>query len=486
MPAPRFQPLTRLILCVLGVVLVQVVLVLVIRSGVTTAAALSHRPAAPLVADFVSSHALLLSVLACPPTFLWIYFCRRVLDCRSFVSLGLRVRRCVRDSLLGVLAGAAAIAFLFGILYILAGFALGHPPIISWSPEAFDTPAPATVAMLVLYAGAFYILGFGEEISFRGYGLHNLAAWLGTTKALIAQAVIFALLHLSNVLVQPAHDNASSSANPTLSVSTLENALWDVRWGMVNIALIGVFFALCYLKTGSLWFPIGFHVSWNFFQGCIFSLPVSGLDVYRLLDIKEITESLSSSLTGGSFGGEGSVLLIPITSALIYFLWRQPDHPQALLDLSLLCQPEQPLQEPEPVSDSTASSELGDVEPPRYSTFKTTLRGSQNGSAHDLERSDTPLLLGVIEKPAPPVTMAPPTPTVVAFEPVVLTPVAATHEPPVPFQETVPPVSAVVVNEPSPNAEKDTPPAPAPVVTPPVPSPPASKPSTGKPPSPRW
>ena len=66
--------------------------------------------------------------------------------------------------------------------------------------------------------------------------------------------------------------------------------------------VVGLFFGLAYLKTGSLWFPIGFHAAWDFCQGCIFSLPVSGAKVFRLLDVGITGSPL---VTGGAFGGEG-------------------------------------------------------------------------------------------------------------------------------------------------------------------------------------
>lgn len=456
MPAPRFHPLARLILSVAGIVLAQVILVLVVQAAVSTAASLNHRASGPLLDDFVGSHALLLSVLACPPMLIWLYFCRKAFDRRSFVSLGLRVRRCVRDSLLGVWCGATAIALLFGLLYLLAGAAYGHLPIISWSPDAFATAPIITLAMLLLYAGAFCVLGFMEEISFRGYGLHNLVAWIGTRNAIFAQAGIFALVHLPNVLQQTDVTHASSAG--------LGHALWDMRWGIINIALIGVFFALGYLKTGSLWFPIGFHVSWNFFQGCVFSFPVSGIDVYHLLDIKEVTDVQSALLTGGTFGGEGSILLAPIICAMIYVLWHQPDHPQALLDLALLPQTKPEYQ---PVT-APAQNLAADSETSPYAAIKTTLRGNKNGPSQSAHEADNvPLSFGVLPRSAP---LEPPPIVTVAMAAEAALPAPVIVEPLV-VQSPAPPVATV-------NPPVTVKPAPAPPPTPKAP--------TGKPPAPRW
>ena len=91
-------------------------------------------------------------------------------------------------------------------------------------------------------------------------------------------------------------------------------------------------FALCYRKTGSLWFPIGFHSAWLFFLDSAWSLPVTGAQPFRLLDV---SAGPSNLLSGGAFGSEGSLLLTPLLGFLVYLLAALPDHPQALLDLAL-------------------------------------------------------------------------------------------------------------------------------------------------------
>jgi len=134
----------------------------------------------------------------------------------------------------------------------------------------------------------------------------------------VAQGVVFAVIHPLNEL-----QNGKGAGA----------VFWDARWALVNIFLIAVFFAQCYRKTGSLWFPIGFHAAWNFFLGCVWSLPVSGIQTFRLLDV---VSSSDSTLSGGSFGAEGSIFLTCIIAALVYVMSRMPDHPQANLDLALL------------------------------------------------------------------------------------------------------------------------------------------------------
>jgi membrane protease YdiL (CAAX protease family) len=335
-------------------------------------ALLTEQPPGERVAQLLNDMGAVAVILAL--TYLtilpWIWFCRHVLDRRSFVSLGLRARRSVRDLGGGVLAGAATIGLLFAVLMLS-----GHVAIRSWlSPEAFDIPVSSRLGFLLLWFVAFCIGGFGEEVLFRGYGLHNLAAWMGMRGAIVYQGVIFALVHLGNVSFQFRPD--ALSVNSTVEVSTAWRDAWQA---MPNIALVGIFFALCYLKTGSLWFPIGFHIAWNFCLGCLFSLPVSGLPVFRLLDVGTSQNHL---MTGGTFGLEGSVLLVPILLALIYLIARQPDHPQAKLDLALLDE-EHALPTTQAVLASaptaavlTAALPGEPEEEPHESRFKTTFRST--------------------------------------------------------------------------------------------------------------
>jgi hypothetical protein len=143
---------------------------------------------------------------------------------------------------------------------------------------------------------------------------------------------------------------------------------------MLNIALIGVFFALCYLKSGSLWWPIGFHAAWNFFLGCVWSLPVSGINVYRVLDVQATS---NATLTGGVFGAEGSLLLTPLILVLIWAISQLPDHPQAHSDLQVLKSP------PVPMAEVVAPAEKVEEEPLRPSRFRTSMRPQQVGPVVD-------------------------------------------------------------------------------------------------------
>ena len=256
--------------------------------------------------------------------------------------MGLRGRSAERDIGLGLLGGAFAVAFLFGTLRVT-----GNALFAGWSPETFTQPVARTVSVLLLWLISFIVVAFMEELVFRGYILHNLAGRFGLGVGISVQALLFGLIHAVNVF-GPINDAVASNQlqgwQALWDNDQVRGYISDYLQAAPNLVLIAIFFSLCYLKTGSLWFPIGFHAAWNFFLGCIFSFPVSGLDIPKLLDIQVSTSSL---LTGGSFGPEGSLLLTPIIVAMIYVMLRQQDHPQATLDLKLSMPPLRP----GPVSD---------------------------------------------------------------------------------------------------------------------------------------
>ncbi|HVF85332.1 MAG TPA: CPBP family glutamic-type intramembrane protease [Abditibacteriaceae bacterium] len=319
---PRFHPFLRLIFFVVGALVVQGLVGGVIFLALDFAARVSQNSPAQ-AKNFLVRNQLLLTLLVYPPTLLWLWFCRRAFDRQTFVSLGLRARGAVSGLGWGALCGVLTIGFLFAIL-AACGFVR-----INGLSSQWQQAGPRAVGLLAFHAFAFCCVGLTEEIVFRGYTLHNLSAWMGVRAAIWFQAILFGLVHLSNLLVKP---DASGTLIPIAS-SQLGSAFWDARWGIVNIILIGVFFALAFLKTGSLWFPIGFHAAWNFFLGCIFSLPVSGLPVFRVLDVAVSNNTLA---TGGSFGAEGSVFLVALIGIMIWMMRREPDHAQTISDLSAL------------------------------------------------------------------------------------------------------------------------------------------------------
>ncbi|MFL9842710.1 type II CAAX endopeptidase family protein [Sphingomonas sp. ST-64] len=84
---------------------------------------------------------------------------------------------------------------------------------------------------------------------------------------------------------------------------------------MVVAGLFALVLAWSLLRTGSLWFALGFHASWNFAQSFVFGLNNSGGRSANALMVSRIEGP--SWLTGGSAGPEGSVLSLVAIAALV-------------------------------------------------------------------------------------------------------------------------------------------------------------------------
>ena len=83
----------------------------------------------------------------------------------------------------------------------------------------------------------------------------------------------------------------------------------------------GVLLGAAYAATTRLWLPIGLHVGWNFTEGSLFGMSVSGGTATGGL----VRGSLNGPqiLTGGQFGPEASIVAVIISLAVsLYFIWR--------------------------------------------------------------------------------------------------------------------------------------------------------------------
>ena len=70
--------------------------------------------------------------------------------------------------------------------------------------------------------------------------------------------------------------------------------------------------ALAYVLTRNIWLAVGVHMSWNFTQGYVFGVEVSGVSQpYSML---KTALSGPDLLTGGSFGPEASILSLGVSA----------------------------------------------------------------------------------------------------------------------------------------------------------------------------
>ena len=213
--------------------------------------------------------------------------CRRFMDRASFVSLGLTWgRTAARD----VAAGFVLSGMMAG-MFVAIALALG---LISEFRLNSIAAGVAGQAFLVALCTTI-LVGYWEELVMRGYLLQNMAAGLGLRLAIVFSCLLYGLLHM---------------ANPNAGL--LSSAI---------IVLFGYLRIYGYLSTGLLWLSIGMHTGWNFFQGFFFGFAASGHREQETLFLHNT--SGPDWLTGGNFGPEASVLVIPvlILSLLAMYRW---------------------------------------------------------------------------------------------------------------------------------------------------------------------
>ena len=204
-----------------------------------------------------------------------VYIARRWIDKKNFVSLGLSwSKRGAADLLFGFLLSGLMAGTVFGAMVLLGYIGNVEVSASGWSIVSI-LAGPLVITALI---------GFWEELVFRGYILQNMIEGMGMKAAIIVSCLLYGLVH---------------SMNP--------NA------GLLSTAIIVVFGYLRiygYLSTGQLWLSIGMHTGWNFFQATVFGYAASGHAKEKTL----VTHDMLAAdwLSGGDFGPEGSVLTIPV------------------------------------------------------------------------------------------------------------------------------------------------------------------------------
>jgi uncharacterized protein len=84
--------------------------------------------------------------------------------------------------------------------------------------------------------------------------------------------------------------------------------------GLLSAGLVGFVFCLSLWRTGSLWWAIGFHASWDWAQNFLYGTADSGLMVqHRLLGTHPVGKPI---LSGGTTGPEGSILVLAILAVM--------------------------------------------------------------------------------------------------------------------------------------------------------------------------
>lgn len=216
---------------------------------------------------------------------LLVFFRVKVIEKRSFSSIGFNKNNWLKKYSLGFLIGLAMMSIIVLILLPFGYITVDKNPI---QPVGVS----AIASVLVILFG-WIIQGATEEIVTRGWLLNVLSTKYNIGVGLLISSTLFGLMHLTN---------------PNVNYIAV-----------INIILVGLFYGLYVIKTNDLWAVCGMHSAWNFAQGNLFGFEVSGLDVSvgSLIDLNLVG---SDFVTGGIFGPEAGITATFILLASIGIL----------------------------------------------------------------------------------------------------------------------------------------------------------------------
>jgi membrane protease YdiL (CAAX protease family) len=184
-------------------------------------------------------------------------------------------------SALGLLAGAGLMGMAAGLMAV-AG---------SYRVEGID----ASVSLWFPLVMVGIVPGITEELIFRGVLFRIVEESLGTWIAIAISGALFGLIHFGN-----------------------PNATW---WSSVAIALeAGILLGMLYAWMRSLYVVMGLHAAWNFTQGGVLDIAVSGHELPSLL---KATTPGPEWVSGGEFGAEASVVTVLLCLALSIYATRR-------------------------------------------------------------------------------------------------------------------------------------------------------------------
>jgi uncharacterized protein len=247
---------------VLAFPLVRLALIVLLFAAAAVPIAVAFHPPLPIARSIAANWMLAAFIVVAS------IVVERVAAEKAPAAIGFDPRHAARDFVFGIVLGAALFSL---VVAELAVFGFYHV-------IAIHASAGIAIAALLLLAGAVL-----EETLFRGVIFRLIEEWAGTWVALAASAAFFGIAHAGN-----------------------PGATW---FSSVAIALeAGVLLGAAFVVTRNLWFPIGLHFAWNFFEGPVFGSEVSGHAFLTTLIAPRVTGP--AMYTGGAFGPEAGLFAV--------------------------------------------------------------------------------------------------------------------------------------------------------------------------------
>jgi len=196
----------------------------------------------------------------------WKFIMKRPLSNMGLTSI--KTQR--KEFIVGLLFGIVSISVVF-IVLVLSGNA------------EVESLTPHFSVYQLIYLLLFILVGFAEEIVGRGFIMSALRQTRNIPVVIIVSAIIFALMH---------------SFNSGIGIIPY-----------LNLTLVGILWSYIYIKSGNIWMGIGYHITWNYFQGNVFGFKVSGTETVGLISTQYEKNNI---FNGGAFGPEGGLFVTAV------------------------------------------------------------------------------------------------------------------------------------------------------------------------------
>ncbi len=198
-----------------------------------------------------------------------------------------------RASTMGAVREKAVPHYIVGILVGVGLISAIDLLSVAFGANSLSVGKDINFGLITLYLLGFLVQGMSEEFIFRGYLLTSIGGKAPASVAIAISSVGFMLAH---------------AMNPGFGIMPI-----------INLTMFGVFAALYMLYTGDIWGVCAIHSFWNFTQGSIWGISVSGSGSAESV-IYTTAESSHGFLTGGKFGIEGSIFTTVVLAAGIAVL----------------------------------------------------------------------------------------------------------------------------------------------------------------------
>jgi membrane protease YdiL (CAAX protease family) len=233
---------------------------------------------------------------------------------RPFAAYGWSTRHRARDFAVGFLCGFVLLSSLVGVLW------LAHLLVF----DGILLSGPQALLYGIKWLLAFCLVGLSEEFLLRGYFQYTLArGFAGLIPKRISHRYV---LGFSVAAILLAIDfGAGHSSHSTESMI-----------GLVQAGSVGLLFSYSLWRSGSLWWAIGAHASWDWTQSYLFGVGDSGVLCHgRLLASHPVGQRF---LSGGATGPEGSILafgFVLLGTLLVRFTLPKRPYPMGLIPASM-------------------------------------------------------------------------------------------------------------------------------------------------------